>query len=185
MHSIHLWVQTLGDTQNAALEPLVYPLVQLINGTIKLNYTAKYYPLRFHLSSLLIQLSEQTGKFIPILPYYLDILSQQNFGKKQGKVSMKPMDFSCILRLSKSQMAENGFKDATIEHIYGKDHEILNFFFPRIQFILFRWVIGSSKSLFLPNKFPRNLRSCTSANPSLFEEVQSGQLLQKVENCQG
>ena len=134
VHSIHLWVQTLGDTQTTTLEPLVYPLVQLINGTIKLNYTAKYYPLRFHLSSLLIQLSEQTGKFIPILPYYLDILSQHNFGKKVGKVTMKPMDFSCILRLSKSQMAENGFKDATIEHIYGGLLEALNHYSNKISF---------------------------------------------------
>lgn len=32
---------------------------------------------------------------------------------------MKPLDFSCILKLSKSQLLENGFKDATIEDIYG------------------------------------------------------------------
>merc|ERR1712038_1309331 len=33
-HSIHLWVQMIGDSTNDALDPLVYPLVQLINGTI-------------------------------------------------------------------------------------------------------------------------------------------------------
>lgn len=32
---------------------------------------------------------------------------------------MKPIDFSCILRLAKSQLMENGFKDATIEKLYG------------------------------------------------------------------
>ena len=32
---------------------------------------------------------------------------------------MKPLDFSCVLKLSKSQLLENGFKDATIEDIYG------------------------------------------------------------------
>ena len=31
---------------------------------------------------------------------------------------MKPMDFSCVLRLSKIQLAENGFKDATVEQVY-------------------------------------------------------------------
>ena len=29
------------------------------------------------------------------------------------------MDFSCVLRLSKSQLVENSFKDATIEDVYG------------------------------------------------------------------
>ena len=51
-----------------------------------------------------------SGKFVPILPYYLDILSGYNFGKKTAKVSMKPMDFSCIVKCSKSQLTENGFK---------------------------------------------------------------------------
>lgn len=32
---------------------------------------------------------------------------------------MKPLDFSCILRVSKTQQQENGFKDAVVENIYG------------------------------------------------------------------
>lgn len=32
---------------------------------------------------------------------------------------MKPLDFSCILRLAKSQLMENGFKDSVIERLYG------------------------------------------------------------------
>ncbi len=32
---------------------------------------------------------------------------------------MKPLDFSCILKLSKSQLTETGFKDATVEAVYG------------------------------------------------------------------
>lgn len=32
---------------------------------------------------------------------------------------MKPIDFSCILRLAKSQLMENGFKDAVIERLYA------------------------------------------------------------------
>lgn len=38
-----------------------------------------------------------------------------DFRKKHSKTSMKPMDFTCILRLSKSQLTENVFKDAVVE----------------------------------------------------------------------
>lgn len=31
---------------------------------------------------------------------------------------MKPTPFICVLRMSKSQLAENGFKDSVIETIY-------------------------------------------------------------------
>lgn len=39
---------------------------------------------------------------------------------------MKPLQFTCLLRLSKSQLSENGFKDAVIEKIYGQLLEYLS-----------------------------------------------------------
>ncbi len=39
--------------------------------------------------------------------------------KKLSKASMKPLDFGCILKLSKSQLLEGGSKDAAIEGVYG------------------------------------------------------------------
>lgn len=38
---------------------------------------------------------------------------------------MKPLHFNCLLRLSKSQLQENGFKDMVIEMIYGQLLEYL------------------------------------------------------------
>lgn len=35
------------------------------------------------------------------------------------KLSMKPMDFTYVLRLSKVQLQENAFKDAVIENMYN------------------------------------------------------------------
>jgi nucleolar complex protein 2 len=68
---------------------------------------------------MLSKLSVETGKFIPVLPYYLDVLHTYHFNKKTSKVSMKPVDFSCILRVSKSQTAENGTKDAILNESYA------------------------------------------------------------------
>ena len=34
-------------------------------------------------------------------------------------MSMRPVDFTCVLRLSNIQLEENGVKDAFIEHVYG------------------------------------------------------------------
>ena len=75
----------------------------MIVGSIGLVYTAKYYPLRFHLCRMLTRLSTECGRFVPVLPHYLEVLDTHNFNKKTPKVSMRPVDFSCILRVSKSQ----------------------------------------------------------------------------------
>ncbi|KAK3928441.1 Nucleolar complex protein 2-like protein [Frankliniella fusca] len=117
--SLALWGELLGASSKQALQPLLYPVVQVTVGAIKLVPTAQYYPLRFHCAQILINLSRSSGTFIPVLPFLLEILNSYNFNKKHSKVSMKPMDFSCILRLSKAQQQENGFKDAVIENIYS------------------------------------------------------------------
>ncbi|XP_046392171.1 nucleolar complex protein 2 homolog [Ischnura elegans] len=118
VNSLHLWAKLLAITnEKSPLRPLLYPLVQVAIGTVKLIPTAQYYPLRFHILRMLIQLSSETGVFIPILPFLIEIL-HFNFNKKHTKVSMKPMNFNCILRLSKSQLQENGFKDAVMDAVY-------------------------------------------------------------------
>jgi len=121
VHSLELWAALVGHSSAAspALQPLIYPLVQVVIGTANLVSTPKFFPLRFHCANILKDISASTGTFIPVLPFYLDVLNIYNFGKKSKKVSMKPLDFSCVLKLSKSQMLENGFKDATIEEIYS------------------------------------------------------------------
>merc|ERR1719273_1760571 len=180
VHSIHLWVQLLGENQSPILEPLIYPLVQLITGTIRLNYTSKYYPLRFHLSRYLIQLSNETGKFIPTLPFYLDVLSGQNFAKKGQKLSMKPMDFSCVLRLSKSQMNENGFKDATVEQLYSGLLESLAFSshkicFPELAVPALAQLRGFLKKSKIPNytKKMKTVKEKTEENARFVSEKRS------------
>lgn len=120
VNSIRLWVELLGATHNKPqLQPLIYPLVSIVTGAIKLIPTAQYFPLRFHCISSLITLAKQTDTFIPVLPFILEVLNSTTFNKKHSVVSMKPMQFTCILRLNKSQMAENGFRDEVVENVCG------------------------------------------------------------------
>lgn len=100
------------------LRSLLYPLVQIITGTIKLIPTAQYYPLRFHCCQMLINLSKETGTFIPVLPFLLDVLNTYDFNKKHQRSQMKHMSFMCLLRASKIQLKESNFKNAIVDDIY-------------------------------------------------------------------
>ncbi|KAG4070029.1 hypothetical protein HA402_013689 [Bradysia odoriphaga] len=119
INSMRLWAELLSATNNKTqLQPLIYPLVSIITGVIKLIPTAQFFPLRFHCIQILIQLSKETRCFIPTLPFILEVLNSNTFNKKHSKVSMKPLSFTCILRLNKPQMLENGFRDEVVQNIF-------------------------------------------------------------------
>ncbi|XP_050533734.1 nucleolar complex protein 2 homolog [Daktulosphaira vitifoliae] len=120
LSSLKLWTDVLCATLNKKqLQTLVYPLIQIIIGCVKLIPTVQYLPLRFHCISMLTKLSKETGKFVPVLPHIIEALSIVDFQKRHSKTSMRPMDFTCVLRLSKSQLQENVFKDAVIENLHS------------------------------------------------------------------
>ncbi|KAK7861683.1 hypothetical protein R5R35_005356 [Gryllus longicercus] len=127
INSIHLWADLLGATaNNPQLQSLVYPLVQVTIGVIKLVPTPQYFPLRFHCTQILIELSKRSCTYIPIMPLLLEVLNTYDFNKRHTKVSMKPMVFTFIVRSSKSDMSENGFKDVIIDTIYKQILEHLS-----------------------------------------------------------
>ncbi|XP_038212121.1 uncharacterized protein LOC119832495 [Zerene cesonia] len=170
VNSLHLWADLISSTSNKPqLQALLYPLVMVITNTIKLVPTHQYYPLRFHCVEILINLSRETNTFIPVLPYLVEVLSSYDFNKKHKKVSMKPLDFSCILRLAKSQLAENGFKDSVIDRVYA---------------LLLEYTASQSHSISFPDmsllavlQMKQFLKTCSVANYT--KKIR--QLLEKIE----
>ncbi|KAG0716011.1 Nucleolar complex protein 2 [Chionoecetes opilio] len=119
IHCIHLWAELLSKTHpSPAMQPIIYPLTQIAIGTIKLQPTPSFYPLVFHVCGILTELSRHTSTFIPVLPFLLEILNKAPIGKKHKKASIRPFDWLCIIRLSRAEMSESGFKDGVVDQVY-------------------------------------------------------------------
>lgn len=137
MNSLKLWGDVLSTvSMNASagtakadnkskLQALIYPLVSIINGVIKLKSSANYFPLRFHCVKILIDLSRATKVFIPILPYIIEVLNSNTFNQQPKKLAMKPISFTCILRIQKGHLDENSFRDEVVEQVFGLTLECL------------------------------------------------------------
>lgn len=129
LSTVSMNVTTTGaqtKTENKSkLLALIYPLVSIINGVIKLKSSAHYYPLRFHCVKILIDISRATKVFIPILPHILEILNSNTFNQQHKKLAMKPISFTTILRIQKGHLDENSFRDEVVEQVYGLTLECL------------------------------------------------------------
>ncbi|KAL8574869.1 hypothetical protein ACOMHN_044891 [Nucella lapillus] len=140
--SLGLWTQLLSTAHpSPVLQPLVYPLVQVIIGTIRLLPTAQYYPLRFHCVRYLTDLCDAAyipvlpfllevnlcdAANIPVLPFLLEVLDQTDFNKKLKGGGMKKTNMTTILKFSKPQLQEKAFKESVIEQLCELLFDYLN-----------------------------------------------------------
>lgn len=105
VHCVDLWAMLLGQRKDEeALKPMLYPLVQTVVGTISLQPSPRYYPLRLHCVRTLMELAEVTGIFVPIAPYLLEIMEKQSTAKTSAANAGKPPDLANLLKLSKLQL---------------------------------------------------------------------------------
>ncbi|MCJ1403433.1 Nucleolar Complex 2 protein [Xylographa trunciseda] len=109
-HSLDFWSRVLCTHCSPAtnphlksataspLHPLIYPLVQITLGALRLIPTPVYFPLRFHLTRALLRLSRSTTTYIPLAPSLLEVLQSPELKKPPKPSTLRPLDFATTLR---------------------------------------------------------------------------------------
>ncbi|KAI4216684.1 MAG: hypothetical protein LQ351_001173 [Letrouitia transgressa] len=129
IHSLDFWSRVLSThcsplsnpslktSSDSSLHALVYPLVQISLGALRLIPTPAYYPLRFHLTRSLLRLSRATTTYIPLAPSLLEILHSAELSKKPKPATLKALDFATVLRAPKSYLRTRVYQDGVGEQL--------------------------------------------------------------------
>lgn len=135
VHSLDFWSRVLSQHcdglveaqvgKESALRPLIYPVVQITLGAMRLIPTATYFPLRFQLTRALLRISRATGTYIPLSSSLLEVLTSAEMRKHPKSSTLRPMDFNTSIRAPKSYLRSRTYQDGVGEQVA----ELLSEFF--------------------------------------------------------
>ncbi|KAL2675438.1 hypothetical protein Neosp_011623 [[Neocosmospora] mangrovei] len=126
-HSLDFWSCVLAEHcspmkeaeagKESQLRLLIYPLVQVTLGAMRLIPTAIYFPLRFHLIRSLLRISRATSTFIPLASPLLEVLTSAEMKKAPKASSIKPFEFATAYKAPKSYLRTRVYQDGVGEQV--------------------------------------------------------------------
>ncbi|KAG7840358.1 hypothetical protein KL942_002309 [Ogataea angusta] len=126
-HSLDFWSRMISahchpETEKAnkkesPLRQLIYPLVQVTLGAIRLLPTAQFFPLRFYLIRSLIRLSQNTGVYIPLFPLVVEVLNSSAVTKKPKHANLQAVSFDYVIKVPKQYLGSRVYQEGLIEQV--------------------------------------------------------------------
>ncbi|PKS12777.1 hypothetical protein jhhlp_000988 [Lomentospora prolificans] len=127
VHSLDFWSVVLSEHcsprkeaeagKESQLKLLIYPLVQVTLGAMRLIPSATYFPLRFHLIRSILRLSRSTGTYIPVASALLEVLNAAEMRKPPKSSTLKPFDFAVNYKCPKSYLRTRVYQDGTGDQV--------------------------------------------------------------------
>ncbi|KAH7871227.1 Noc2-domain-containing protein [Lentinula edodes] len=128
IHSLDFWSIVLARACDSELElangapselkPLIYPLVQVSLGVIKLISNSRSYPFHLHVIRSLLHLTRHTQIYIPIAPYILPILTSTLSSSSRPKSStLKSLDLDLQIRTPQQYLKTRVYVEGLIEEV--------------------------------------------------------------------
>jgi nucleolar complex protein 2 len=145
-HSLDFWSRVLSQRCNPEVElrnhkskesplrQLIYPLVQVTLGAIRLIPTAQFFPLRFYLIRSLMRLAQSTGVFIPIFPLISEILTSTAFTKSPKPSNLQAVDFDHNIKVTAAYLGTRTYQDGLCEQFIELTSEFFGSYAKNIAF---------------------------------------------------
>ncbi|KAJ7058144.1 Noc2-domain-containing protein [Mycena amicta] len=125
IHCIDFWSIVLARACDAStevetgkeseLKPLIYPLVQVSLGAIKLIPNSRSYPFHLHVVRSLLHLTRHTHTYVPLSAHLLPILIS-TLSTSRGKAStLRPLDLEVQIRAPQQYIKTRVYSDGVVE----------------------------------------------------------------------
>ncbi|XP_030930154.1 nucleolar complex protein 2 homolog [Quercus lobata] len=116
VNCIDIWVTFIAaNIRDYDLQPLLFMIIQIINGVAVLFSGPRYLPLRLKCIQWLNHLSSSSGIFIPVASLVLDVL-EYNISK-EGRSNEKAVNLSSAVKLPKHWLKSRNFQEECVSSV--------------------------------------------------------------------
>lgn len=149
-HSLDFWSRVVSlhcnpekealkhKSKESPLRQLIYPLVQVTLGAMRLIPTAQFFPFRFYLVRSLIRLSQGTGVFIPIFPLIAEVLTSTTITRSPkntpASAKLQPFLFDDNIKVNQAYLGTRIFQDGVCEQFVELTSEFFSLYARNIAF---------------------------------------------------
>jgi nucleolar complex protein 2 len=124
VNCLELWAHVLAvHAAKAELQPLVYPVAQLLLGAARLVPSPRWFPLRLRLVRAANALGAATGHFMPTAPVVLEVLTWPELAKPARGTGACP-DLLMLLRLSKTNLKVPAVQQEVITQVCKRSQHV-------------------------------------------------------------
>ncbi|OAD81134.1 hypothetical protein PHYBLDRAFT_120850 [Phycomyces blakesleeanus NRRL 1555(-)] len=142
IHCIDFWANVLSTycqpkdngEEESPLKSLIFPLVQVALGAIRLIPTAQYFPLRFHVLRCMISLNQSTRVFIPLAPFIFEVFESGEVKNKSNPSTLKPLEWEVHLKAPKQYLRTRVYQDGILEQANECLNDFYKCFYTHIAF---------------------------------------------------
>ncbi|EAU87524.1 hypothetical protein CC1G_11196 [Coprinopsis cinerea okayama7 len=125
-HCVDFWCIVLAKTcdtkaeaeagKQSELRPLIYPLVQVALGAVKLVPHGRSHPFHLHILRSLLHLTRHTETYVPLSTYLIPILTSTLSPSSRPKSSsLKQLDFETTIRVPQQYVRTRVYSEGLVE----------------------------------------------------------------------
>jgi nucleolar complex protein 2 len=117
INCLEVWGHVLAaHGPSTQLQPLVYPVVQLLLGAARLVPSARWFPIRLRLVRCLVGIAAATRVYVPVAGVLLEVLAWPGFAKPAYGTGASP-NLLLQLRLSKNNLKLPATQQELVEQV--------------------------------------------------------------------
>jgi len=124
LNCLRVWSSILAAhaaSPESQLRPLVYPFIQVCLGTLDLQNSPNYFPVRIYVAEFLTHLTRATKVYVPLSPYLFSVLRSSLLHKKLTGTTRGIEAFRYRLHISDEMLKSPGYQiyitNATLDQL--------------------------------------------------------------------